>query len=108
MPYLYKPSSQVSLRGVQQRSNLSVLSEIATLPLVARNDNAPALNVFVFNVHFCHSGLAGIFLHDPTSQEADRKILFSASRLVRPDRRGDVLRYTYELTDAQRVKEDIP
>jgi hypothetical protein len=48
--------------------------EIATLPLVARNDNAPALNVFVFNVHFCHSGLAGIFLYDPTIQKADRKI----------------------------------
>jgi len=27
---------------MQQRSNLSVLSEIATLPLVARNDNVRA------------------------------------------------------------------
>ena len=42
-----KALSKMSLRGVKRRSNLAVISEIATLPLVARNDNVTACNGFV-------------------------------------------------------------
>ena len=39
--------SKVSLRGVKRRSNLIATSEIATLPLVARNDNVKGFIAFL-------------------------------------------------------------
>src|SRR3989337_3267505 len=39
--------SKVSLQGVKRKSNPLFISEIATLPLVARNDNVIAFNAFV-------------------------------------------------------------
>ncbi len=39
--------TKVSLRGVKRRSNLKIRNEIATLLLVARNDNVITFNAFV-------------------------------------------------------------
>ncbi len=42
--------TKASLRGMQRRSNLKIRNEIATLLLVARNDNVITFNAFVLDL----------------------------------------------------------